>query len=104
MILAACLVAYFMLFFNSHFNSLYFAYFKYKAMQDWKSSNIQQYVIPLGNKLKVVNTETKDRYNRIARRKGIKELTILDLNKMAYFKSPEGNFVEKNKKVKVKKS
>lgn len=100
-IISAALIVYFRMFFNQHYNSIYFKYMKWKANNQWKLHNKQQFLIPLNNRLILCDNDTKERYNIIARRTYQPRLTIFNIDKMCYYKTPAGNYCDYIKKNKV---
>jgi hypothetical protein len=100
-ILIVSFAIYLKYFFNGHWNALYFSFKKKQANERWKLTNKQQYIIPLKNRLKVISSDEIGVYNIIARKYRVPLLTILTIDKIAYYKTPAGNFIEFNRKIKV---
>ena len=80
-------------YFNGIYNNWYFKKKKKQAIKAWKITGRQHWLIPLAGKLIIVNRDTINVYNKIAKKKKEKQITIVDLCEIAYYKTPTGKLV-----------
>ena len=63
------------------------------AMRNWKLTGCRYYVIKTGGiNFAVVSSKTKDNYNRVCKKLGVKKVNFHDLIKGAYFITPLGTY------------
>lgn len=71
-------------------------FLKRKAMYLYRITGKQQLVVPVDNwkraKFTIVDKELHDAYNRMAKKMGKKQMSFVDLLKIAVFKTPAGSY------------
>lgn len=76
---------------NTWFNYLYFSWVKHLANLKAKTENRQKHIVPINGKLEIIDTLERKAYNKIAKKRGLKPISYLDIIEKSYYSTKNKN-------------